>query len=833
MNKKLMTTVCMAVVLAGCTNDDLNNSTPDNNELRLTATVDVRTRANATAFESNDCIGLYAMAWTNATPSVQLPLGTPYYTENVKFKWDGTGFANQQTAVYWPEKNRKLDLYAYYPYTDAGIAEDNTLSVAVQSDQSVAANYAKSDFMTARLTGNERTKEALSLPFRHAMSKVKFTLVAGVGYTETELAALKMTLKQMNSTAKIHLDKINNEASFLTDMATPVDITTTSAREAILIPQVKAIGSTFFTLTAANGSEAVIYQAEEGKNSFEPGKQYNYTVKISRVGVNVTAEIMDWEVVDFEEIDRSQIIDLTTDIGGTEGEKAETFAENDVIGLFQKNGEVLTEVNQQLVWKSGKLSGKDLYWPNNGTQVTFYAYYPHTAGLTSTSLAAKVMADQQTTNALATSDVKTAVLTTDKSTSGKVIMTFHHAFSKVIVNLTKGQGFTDEEIAGMKVSLPQMKTTAAIDLTKLPDAANYILTAGDEKEITPFSANTLKTAMIVPQVKTIGSTLFAIKTAGGVKVVDYVAESGRNDFKSGYQYTFTIKLNRVGMNVNAEIVNWKETAFSAEAEQAMDLTANIGGVEGEKNETFAVNDKIGVYTRFDNVSAHNNYVYTWGGNGLSGDTPIYWPNRGTVVDIYAYYPYKASGTETGTTLIKTELPADQTTDAAYVGADVKTAVIPQITQYTNGKVILPFFHAFSRVTVTLKAGVGFTTADLEGCTVTMEDMYKETSVDIAKKLADEGYLTGMAGSQTVKMNVAKGAIIIPKTVAVGATIFTVHDREGNKMAIGKAATDKNIFKSGNQYNITLTLKKAGINVNAEITNWVENNVDMDGDQWLN
>ena len=218
-------------------------------------------------------------------------------------------------------------------------------------------------------------------------------------------------------------------------------------------------------------------------------------------------------------------------------------------------------------------------------------------------------------------------------------------------------------------------------------------------------------------------------------------------------------------------------------------------------------------------------------SGLNGEKTVYWPDRGTTVDLYAYYPYKSTGA--GSTLLKTELPGDQTSDQAYSDSDVKTAQWTGITQYTNGQVILPFIHAFSRIRVNLVAGTGFTTADPEGCTVQIEDMYKEVVIDICKQPGDEGYLNNQTGSQTIKMHAGKGAIIIPRTVTAGNVLFTILDKEGNKMAIGKAATDKNTFLSNNQYDITLTLKKAGINVSADITNWKVNNIDMDGEQWLN
>lgn len=828
-----MTTVLMAAILTGCSNDDLPDLSRSNDELKLTASVDVRTRATATAFEVGDCIGVYAMAWTDASPSVQTPLVAPYYAGNVKFKWEEGGFVNQQTAIYWPVKTRKLDLYAYYPYSENGIAEDNTLSIAVQTDQSIAGNYTKSDYMTARLTGNERTKEALILPFKHVMSKLKFTLIPGNGYTATELSQLNLMLKQMNTTALLNLSKASGEEGFMTALDNPGDMKVTSSREAIVVPQTKNVGDTFFTLSNADGTVLVTCNTEEGKNSFETGKQYNYTVKISRVGVNLTAEITDWEIVDFAETNHSQIIDITTNIGGTEGDKAETFADNDVIGIFQKNGESMAVTNRSFVWKSGGLTGDQLYWPDNGTKVTMYGYYPYTAGLTSTSLSAKVAQDQQTAAALTTSDVKTAVLATDKSTTGNVILSFNHAFSKIVVKLVKGEGFTDAEIAGMSVTLPQMKITAAIDLTKKSGEENYILTVGDEKDITPFSSNVSKTAIVVPQTKSVGSDLFAIKTVAGVSVVNCKAEAKRNVFESGKQYTYTIKLNRVNMRVNAEIANWAVTSFEGEAEQAMDLTADIGGVEGEKSETFALNDKIGLYANYGGESVGNNLAYTWGAGGLTGESTLYWPDHGTVVNLYAYYPYKPSGVESSTMKIKAELPANQETDAAYQGADMKTALLTGIDKFTNGKVILPFYHAFSRVNVKLVAGIGFTADNLKGCKVVIEDMYKETLVDISKKITDQDYLTAQAGSQTIQMNPVKGAIIIPKTVSVGTVMFTVTDREGNKMAIGKAASGKNTFTSGNQYDITLTLNKAAIGVSAEITDWTVNNVDMSGDQWLN
>ena len=839
MKKYILPIIFIAASSVSCVNEDLMSPTSDGNELKLTAQVDVLTRATTTAFEINDPIGIYAMAWSDESTSKQVPLTSPYYASNSAFKWNGEGFTNQKNPIYWPEKERKLDLYAYYPYSETGIDLNNKLNISVQTDQSKDNNHTLSDIMTARLLGNERTKDALVLPFKHVMSKVKLILIAGTGYNETELSTLRTTLMQVNTTAKLDLGKANTDNNFITEVATAKDIIATPNHEVILIPQTKVSGEVLFTLNKADGTPLVAYKAENGKNTFESGKQYNFSVKINRVGINTTAEIIDWEVVTFTETSVNQKIELTANIGGTAGDKVESFAENDAIGIFQKNNEALSVVNSSFVWQAGKFTGNNLYWPNNGTTMTLYGYYPYTAGLTSTSLAAKVNTDQQTRTTHAESDVKTAILTTDKSTSGNVVLSFRHSFSKIVVNLVKGNGFTNEEIAGMKVTLPQMKTTAAIDLTKSPGDNNYILNVSEDKDILPFENNATKSAIVVPQTKTIGTTLFSIKTAGGVLMTNYQAENGKNVFESGKQYVCSIKLNRANAHITADIINWEviDNFITGDEYQAIEISNNNGSLNNE-NVSFSNGETIGLFAaQWENHEEGTptpyitNHKFTWENTGFTGEA-IYWPTADRKLNLYAYAPYHEGIVMTGTSL---PISINQSSAIPDWLIGFKQGV-----DRTSGKVIFNFRHILSKVNITLTYGTGYEDDPITGPYIKLNNTLTNANVDITT-----GNLNFPEGAEKKPLLLEKKndnpltftGIIIPQEVVQGTNLMTIYDAE-NKLAATLTLTSDRTFESGKEYNIAITLKKKGIIITADIKKWETvngwtGNADQDWEQTTN
>lgn len=113
----------------------------------------VITKATEVNFESGDQIG-FTMTKVN---------GTEKYADNACLTFDGTVFSGN--LMWYADAYSEADVYAYYPYD----AVDPT-SYAAVLDQS--SGIAQADFMAAAKTGVLPTPNAITMVFRHMMTKI-------------------------------------------------------------------------------------------------------------------------------------------------------------------------------------------------------------------------------------------------------------------------------------------------------------------------------------------------------------------------------------------------------------------------------------------------------------------------------------------------------------------------------------------------------------------------------------------------------------------------------------------------------------------------------------
>ena len=117
----------------------------------------VITRATETNFESGDAIGL----------SITRAAGS--YATNEKLTYDGSAFSG--SLNWYSEGTDEATLKAYYPYIDT---EDLPTRFTVESDQS--AGTASSDFISAVKEGVLPSANAVSMVFKHQLSRLVVTV---------------------------------------------------------------------------------------------------------------------------------------------------------------------------------------------------------------------------------------------------------------------------------------------------------------------------------------------------------------------------------------------------------------------------------------------------------------------------------------------------------------------------------------------------------------------------------------------------------------------------------------------------------------------------------
>lgn len=140
-------------------------------------------RATETAFEVNDRIGLFV---TQKDKPLQV---SGNYANNEALTYNGTAWTPDR-PVYWNDGS--YDVYAYYPYsTPIQSVDEAIFDVATDQNNAGTADklggYEESDFLWASAKGQTASNNAVSLKFKHCMSKLVVRLIKGEDYEGDDL----------------------------------------------------------------------------------------------------------------------------------------------------------------------------------------------------------------------------------------------------------------------------------------------------------------------------------------------------------------------------------------------------------------------------------------------------------------------------------------------------------------------------------------------------------------------------------------------------------------------------------------------------------------------
>lgn len=177
--------ICCSFLLTGlasCVNEIASDV--EEGSIPITFTLKIKkmtTRVADNSFEVGDRIGLYAVMAGEDLKGAR-------YIDNLMLTCSGENRLTPERVVFYPEGDASLDFTGYYPYVEKGAAENSSLlPVAIHVDQSDAAAYSASDFMTASKTQVKGTEEAIELAFSHQLTRIKIVLVPGDGQDAEEI----------------------------------------------------------------------------------------------------------------------------------------------------------------------------------------------------------------------------------------------------------------------------------------------------------------------------------------------------------------------------------------------------------------------------------------------------------------------------------------------------------------------------------------------------------------------------------------------------------------------------------------------------------------------
>ena len=277
MKTRFFAFAALALTLAACNNENLNNDGPVAAKFTADIYESVSTRVNSegTDWTDGDRIGITGAGYTNVS----------YKRENGKFVTDGT-------TIYFNDIETKT-FNAYYPYQ----AEGGTVTVSTAADKQGSGI----DFLFASgATGDTHNPEVSFTgdhAFHHCMSLIKFTFKAGDGLSFNETEPAGYTLEGLKHEGTF--DTATGTTAVTAAAESPINMqlggATTS--QVIILPQ--EVNSSLKLKVSFNGQSynaQLKLPATPTANFYTAGYAYTYNITLNNNGITVEEpEITPWE----------------------------------------------------------------------------------------------------------------------------------------------------------------------------------------------------------------------------------------------------------------------------------------------------------------------------------------------------------------------------------------------------------------------------------------------------------------------------------------------------------------------------------------------------------
>ena len=202
---------------------------------------------------------------------------------------------------------------------------------------------------------------------------------------------------------------------------------------------------------------------------------------------------------------------------------------------------------------NGAMSGS-LYYPSSTSAIDICAYYPATVSSTATTFPATgTIAAQGTEAGYQGFDLMYATKLTNKAKGSTHALTFHHALTQIIVNISAGSGVADDDITS-NVTAVTINNTVPVASLSITDG---VITASAKAETAVAdvtitgTGGTSNVGIIVPQTVAVGE--FITVTYAGNSYT-YSLTSAMT-FAGGSTYTFNLTLSSAGLSLSSATIS--------------------------------------------------------------------------------------------------------------------------------------------------------------------------------------------------------------------------------------------------------------------------------------
>ena len=277
----------LVVLLIGCTNDaSQDEQLVDRLPIKINFE---KSRANDTAFESGDQVGLYVVNYDGSMAGTLT--STENHINNACFTLSTDWRAEEE--LYWKDASTKADFYAYYPYGNP--TDISAYPFSVNTDQSAEADYWASDFLWGKRSGVAPTKSAVTITTEHLLSNALVYIKAGEGYSAAELAAADIEVKICNVKNSATINLATGVATAIGNTTEITPWNTGAYYRAMIVPQTVS-RDTNLVLVKINGKE----YSFATDITFTAGTQHKIEVIISAPsnGLVASFSIKEWSLDD-------------------------------------------------------------------------------------------------------------------------------------------------------------------------------------------------------------------------------------------------------------------------------------------------------------------------------------------------------------------------------------------------------------------------------------------------------------------------------------------------------------------------------------------------------
>ena len=478
---------------------------------------------------------------------------------------------------------------------------------------------------------------------------------------------------------------------------------------------------------------------------------------------------------------------------------------------------------------------------------------------------------------------------------GTLVLPYTHAMSMVTVDVVAKDGFTTGALANTWLELQGMNKTATFTAPKLKisDAGKG---TGDKQGLVKMykGTQTVDTesnpkctfkAIVVPNTSLSVDALFLkIYNADGnnynLKINSSILTSWHrgltdNKMQSGYNYHLTVTINKVGMDVQSTLSDWKTVEAEGEGDiqfpeddgtEIYITTDGYGNptgskvdfstTEGQKLANFNTGSSFSLYNKKDTGESNaydyattSTYTQGTGTNYWKNDPEIYWPNdhdkfyfRALAIykapaedgsyNISAYTPTSSNTVNQAIDYVWATTPAHKVkkTDGSGEATYAKSAAITPRT----GDVPLAFEHVMSKITVKLATSTAADAVNLSGALLSISKLVDSGTISI-----EDGTITGgsiadtpisefcPSGQMSEGKTVLENYTMIPQQITDEA-IMTIKLQDGTtyKLPLNTCVQDGTTtpitqWLRGIHYTYTITLTKEAISFRVMIKDWDE------------